>query len=116
MSGIPQRLSALRREMKARGIDIYVIPTADYHGSEYVGEHFKARQFITGFTGSAGTAVITLTEAGRTLQEKAKDIPGQVARCIDLPPEKAQTLYALLYELLGNQKNDSNKGTEGVAE
>lgn len=64
MSGIPQRLSALRREMKARGIDIYVIPTADYHGSEYVGEHFKARQFITGFTGSAGTAVITLTEAG----------------------------------------------------
>ena len=64
MSGIPQRLSELRREMKARSIDIYVIPTADYHGSEYVGEHFKARQFITGFTGSAGTAVITMTEAG----------------------------------------------------
>ena len=49
--------------------------------------------------------VITLTEAGRALQEKAKDIPAQVAGCIDLSPEKAQTLYALLYELLENQKN-----------
>ncbi len=64
MSTIPQKLSLLRREMKVRGIDIYVVPTADYHGSEYVGEHFKARQFITGFTGSAGTAVITADEAG----------------------------------------------------
>ena len=64
MSSVPQRLSDLRREMKSRGIDIYVVPTADFHGSEYVGEHFKARQFITGFTGSAGTAVITAEEAG----------------------------------------------------
>ncbi len=47
---------------------------------------------------------ITLTEAGKALQEKAKDVPGKVARCIDLAPEKAQQLYALLYELLENQK------------
>ena len=44
--------------------------------------------------------VITLTEAGRSLQEKAKEIPGKVAGCIDLPGEKAQQLYSLLYELL----------------
>ena len=49
--------------------------------------------------------VITLTEAGRALQEKAKDVPAKVAGCIDLPPEKAQALYGLLYELLENQKN-----------
>ncbi|MBQ5959825.1 MAG: MarR family transcriptional regulator [Firmicutes bacterium] len=49
--------------------------------------------------------VITLTEKGRALQEKAKDIPGKVAGCIDLPPEKAQVLYALLYELLENQRH-----------
>ena len=49
--------------------------------------------------------VITLTEAGRALQEKAKDVPAKVAGCIDLPPEKAQKLYGLLYELLENQKN-----------
>ena len=47
---------------------------------------------------------ITLTEEGKALQEKAKDVPAQVSDCIDLPPEKAQTLYALLYELLENQK------------
>ena len=55
--------------------------------------------------------VITLTEAGRTLREKAKDVPAKVAGCIDLPPEKAQALYGLLYELLENQKN--KEGAEG---
>lgn len=49
--------------------------------------------------------VITLTEAGRALREKAKDVPAKVAGCLDLPPEKAQILYGLLYELLDNQKN-----------
>ena len=48
--------------------------------------------------------VITLTEKGRALQERAKDVPAGVARCIDLTPEKAKTLHALLYELLDNQK------------
>lgn len=47
--------------------------------------------------------LITLTEAGRALQEQAKGIPARVASCIDLPPEKAQTLHALLYELLENR-------------
>ena len=55
---------------------------------------------------------ITLTEAGRALQERAKDVPRRVASCIDLPPEKAQLLYALLYELLENQKNKDDKKTE----
>lgn len=61
---IQERLALLRAEMKKRGIDIYIVPTSDFHESEYVGEHFKARQYITGFTGSAGTAVITMEEAG----------------------------------------------------
>ena len=61
---IPERLQALRAEMKKRGIDIYVIPTADFHESEYVGEYFKARAYMTGFSGSAGTAVVTQTAAG----------------------------------------------------
>ena len=54
--------------------------------------------------------VVSLTEAGRALREKAKDVPAKVAGCIDLPPEKAQALYALLYELLDNQKNKPLKG------
>ncbi len=49
--------------------------------------------------------IVTLTEKGRQLQEKAKDVPRNVAGCIDLPPEKAQTLYALLYELMENIRN-----------
>ena len=61
---ITERIAALRALMKEQGYDVYMIPTDDNHQSEYVGEHFKARAFLTGFTGSAGSAVITQTEAG----------------------------------------------------
>ncbi|WP_411335559.1 aminopeptidase P family protein [Ruminococcus gauvreauii] len=61
---IKERLRQLGNEMKKRGIDYYIVPSDDYHGSEYVGEYFKCRQFITGFTGSAGTAVIWTDGAG----------------------------------------------------
>ncbi|MCI8327343.1 MAG: aminopeptidase P family protein [Lachnospiraceae bacterium] len=61
---IQERLKALRTLMRERGIDIYIIPTSDFHQSEYVGEYFKARKYMTGFTGSAGTAVVTMEEAG----------------------------------------------------
>ena len=49
--------------------------------------------------------LVSLSKEGRALQDKAKDVPAKVASCIDLPPEKAQMLYTLLYELLENQKN-----------
>lgn len=48
--------------------------------------------------------IICLTDNGRALQEKARDVPAHVADCIDLPAEKAQMLYMLLYELLDNRK------------
>ena len=54
---------------------------------------------------------ITLTEKGRALQEAAKDIPQKVAGCIDLPDEKAQQLYALLYELLENRGYGGSQGS-----
>ena len=57
---------------------------------------------------------ITLTDEGKALQEKAKDVPAKVAACIDLEPEKAQTLYTLLYELLDNQKKQSDERLKGV--
>ena len=56
---------------------------------------------------------ITLTEEGRALQEKAKDVPLKVASCIELAPEKAKMLYDLLYELLDAQ-NKKNTGGESV--
>lgn len=61
---VPEKLKELRHLMKEKNIDIYIIPSADNHQSEYVGEHFKSRAFITGFSGSAGTAVITQRDAG----------------------------------------------------
>ena len=63
MNVIQSRLNALRKLMKERGMDAYMIPTADFHESEYVGEHFKCREYMTGFTGSAGTALVTMDEA-----------------------------------------------------
>ncbi len=63
MNVVRDRLDALRKLMKERGMDAYMIPTADFHESEYVGEHFKCREYMTGFTGSAGTALITMDEA-----------------------------------------------------
>ena len=61
---VQERLTALRQLMSDNNIDVYLIPSADNHQSEYVGEYFKSRAFITGFTGSAGTAVITMDKAG----------------------------------------------------
>lgn len=61
---VSERVEKLRQLMEEKGMDAYVVPTADYHQSEYVGEHFKVRAFMTGFTGSAGTAVFTKDEAG----------------------------------------------------
>ena len=55
---IQKRINALRSAMAQKGIDIYIIPTADFHHSEYVGDYFKFREYMTGFTGSAGTAFL----------------------------------------------------------
>ena len=59
-----QRIAALQKLLKESGIDYYIVPTADYHNSEYVHAHFKMREFLSGFTGSAGTLVVSAKEAG----------------------------------------------------
>lgn len=61
---VNEKLKALRELMKEKGMDAYVIPSFDAHQSEYVPEHWKSRAWISGFTGSAGTVVVTLDEAG----------------------------------------------------
>lgn len=63
-SVIKERLTALRALMQEKGMDVYMIPTDDFHASEYVGAYFACRKYITGFTGSAGTAVVTKDMAG----------------------------------------------------
>lgn len=61
---ISERIGQLRERMKRYGMDAYLVPTADFHGSEYVGDYFKCRQYLSGFTGSAGTLVVTADMAG----------------------------------------------------
>lgn len=61
---VKERLAALRERMRACGMDAYLVPSGDFHGSENVGEYFQCRAYITGFTGSAGTAVILPESAG----------------------------------------------------
>ena len=94
---VRERLQKLRAEMAKRNIDIYVVPTADFHESEYVGEHFKARKFITGFTGSAGTAVITMIEAGlwtdgRYFVQAAKQLEGSTIELRKMGEEGVPTV------------------------
>ncbi len=63
MNPISDRLARLRALMSQHNISAYFVPTDDFHLSEYVGEHFKARKYMTGFTGSAGSLVVTPAEA-----------------------------------------------------
>ena len=59
-----QRIAELQKLLKEAEIDYYIVPTADYHNSEYVSDYFKMREFLSGFTGSAGTLVVSSREAG----------------------------------------------------
>ena len=61
---ILDRLKLLRHSMSDNKIDAYIITSSDYHQSEYIGEYFKTREFISGFSGSAGTVIITKEHAG----------------------------------------------------
>ena len=58
------RLTALRKLMAKNAIDAYIVVTDDFHASEYAGDYFKCREFLSGFDGSAGTLVVTAEEAG----------------------------------------------------
>ena len=59
-----ERLAALRAIMTEEKIDYYLIPTADYHNSEYVAPFFQTRHYFSGFSGSSGTLVVGRKEAG----------------------------------------------------
>lgn len=61
---IKQRIENIRDLMKEKNIYAYIVPSSDYHQSEYVGDYFKSREFMSGFTGSAGTLIISMDEAG----------------------------------------------------
>lgn len=102
---VAERIDALRAQMKEKGMDVYVVPTADFHQSEYVGEYFKAREFITGFTGSAGTAVITQDEArlwtdGRYFIQAAAQLAGTPVELMRMGEPEVPTLEEYLADAI----------------
>ena len=76
-----EKLTALRRAMAQRGLTAYLVLTDDFHASEYAGEHFKARAYLSGFTGSAGTLLVLPSRAllwtdGRYFLQAAEQLRG----------------------------------------
>ena len=92
---ISDRIKALRAEMRREKIDLYIIPSTDYHNSEYIGEYFKERQYMTGFTGSAGTVVFTEEKAGLWTDGRARPIRRRRlrlrVRAADAAPRRGQS-------------------------
>lgn len=106
---VPERLAALRQKMKEAGVDAYLVPTDDFHGSEYVGEYFKCRKFITGFTGSAGTALIMQDMAGlwtdgRYFLQAEQQLSGSGVTLFKMREEGVPTIAQFLEEHLGQGK------------
>lgn len=100
-----ERLNELRRLMDERHMDAYLIPTSDFHESEYVGEYFKCRKFITGFTGSAGTAVVTRDDAGlwtdgRYFVQAARELEGSGFKLQKMDEEGVPTVEEYLADVL----------------
>ncbi|MFR3566349.1 MAG: aminopeptidase P family protein [Paraclostridium sordellii] len=102
---IKERLAKLREYMSEKNIDAYIIPSSDNHQSEYVGDHFKCREFISGFTGSAGTVVVTMEEAGlwtdgRYFIQAEKELEGSTIKLFKMGEEGVPTTEEYLYESL----------------
>lgn len=104
---VRERIAALREKMQDRKIDAYLVPTDDFHASEYVGEYFKCRKYITGFTGSAGTAVILQDMAGlwtdgRYFIQAAAQLEGTGVELFKMGEPGVPTVHEFLEEKLGD--------------
>ncbi len=99
------QLIELRAKMKEHNIDAYLIPTSDYHDSEYVDDYFACREFITGFTGSAGIAVVLMDWAGlwtdgRYFVQAARELEGTGVELMRSGQDGVLTIEAFLSERL----------------
>ncbi|HBF7276248.1 TPA: aminopeptidase P family protein [Clostridioides difficile] len=109
---IKDGLSGLRKFMEEKNIDAYMIPSSDNHQSEYVGDYFKSREFISGFNGSAGTVIVTKDEAGlwtdgRYFIQAESQLEGSTIKLFKMGQEGCPTTDEYLY------KNIPEGGTLG---
>ena len=112
---IRQRLSALRAVMEKEKIDYYMIPTADFHNSEYVGAYFRVREYFCGFTGSNGTLLVWQEGAGlwtdgRYFIQAENELAGTGVTLFRMAEEGIPTLHEFLTE---NMKEGQTLGFDG---
>ena len=112
---IQERLAALRAAMKEADIDCYIIPTSDYHNSEYVSEYFMVRKYFSGFTGSAGTLVVLKDKAalftdGRYFIQAARQLQGSGITLMKVGEPEVPTLEEYVKQEL---KEGENIGFDG---
>ena len=112
---IQERLAALRAAMKEADIDCYIIPTSDYHNSEYVSEYFMVRKYFSGFTGSAGTLVVLKDKAalftdGRYFIQAARQLQGSGITLMKMGEPEVPTLEEYVKQEL---KEGENIGFDG---
>lgn len=121
-TNIPERIAALREAMKQHTIDAYIIPTSDPHMSEYPADCWKYREWISGFTGSAGTVVITAGKAGlwtdsRYFLQASAQLEGTGIELYKMAlPETPSIAEFLAHELKAGQTVGLNGETYNLAD
>ena len=112
---IKERLMKLREEMNKEGMQAYIIPTSDFHETEYVSEYFAARKYMSGFTGSAGVLVVLLDKAGlwtdgRYFIQAANQLAGSG---IDLMKQGQEDTPSIEEYIVSNLTQGSVVGSDG---
>jgi Xaa-Pro aminopeptidase len=98
-------IKQLREQMSKEGIDYYIVPTSDFHNSEYVSDYFKKREYLTGFTGSNGTVLVGKQEAilwtdGRYFIQAEKELSGSEVILYKMGEPDVKTMEEYLGEHL----------------
>lgn len=112
---VTEKINALRKIMGDNNIDAYIIVTDDYHGSEYVGDYFKEREYMSGFTGSAGTLLVMTDFAGlwtdgRYFLQAEEELAGTGIELMKSGETDCPSIEVFLYDKL---KENSVVGFDG---
>ncbi|MEL3912461.1 aminopeptidase P family protein [Treponema pedis] len=112
---VPERIAALRQKMEALSLSAYLVPSSDPHQSEYLPENYKTRAFISGFTGSAGTVVVTKDKAilwtdGRYFLQAEKQLEGSGVELYKMAEPNVPTVNEFLRSVL---KDGEKLGMDG---
>jgi len=110
-------INLFQKKMQDNELDAYIIPTSDYHMSEYVSDFFKSRAYLSGFTGSAGTLVVTKEKAylwtdGRYFIQAAMQIEGKPIELMKMGQPDVPTINDFLAEYFNKEENN-NLGFDG---